>query len=238
MTTETKRNKITRLFLLFAVIVITFYLLVPYYLIYCRDLKEKKVIADLRQSNFSDEILKHANNNHISYYKNSFDEGNIKEKSPDSQKKDSDNNIPDENQTSKVSQSEWIGDCILIIPDISLEKIVYTGNNREQHLENYELITASPDMKYINGGNYIICGHASRLYGHSLNRLKEVKKGTKIQIQTKDKTDEYIINKVTYENMNQTSQYCKQTIENTVTIISCAKYISKESYIVIYAEKK
>lgn len=136
------------------------------------------------------------------------------------------------------SQSKWIGDCVLVIPDIDLEKIVYTGKNREQHLENYELITASENMKYTNGGNYIICGHASRLYGHSLNRLKEVKKGTKIQIWTRDKMEEYIVNQVTYQNMNQTSQYCNQTQSNTLTIISCAKYVSKESYIVIHAKRK
>ena len=143
-----------------------------------------------------------------------------------------------ENPISVNSQPEWVGDCILMIPDINLEKIVYTGKNREEHLKNYELITASENMKYTNGGNYIICGHASRLYGHSLNRLKEVKKGTKIQIQTKDKKEEYIVNEVTYENMNKTSEYCNQTMNNTLTIISCAKYVSEESYIVIHAKRK
>lgn len=142
------------------------------------------------------------------------------------------------NKSDTSTESKWIGDCILSIQDIDLTKIVYTGKDRNQHLENYELITANDNMKYSNGGNYIICGHASRLYGHSLNRLKEVKKGAIIKIQTKDKSDEYIVTQVTYENMNKTSQYCNQTQENTLTIVSCAKYISNDSYIVVHAKRK
>ena len=131
---------------------------------------------------------------------------------------------------------KWLGDCILEIPDIDLKKIVYTGEEREKHLENYELITAASDMYYKSGGNYIICGHASRLYGHSLNRLKEIKKGMDIYIQTKEQKDHYIVKKVSYQSMNETSNYCKQSDQKVITIISCAKYISEHSYIVIEAE--
>lgn len=132
----------------------------------------------------------------------------------------------------------WKGDSILFIPDINLEKIVYTGAERMEHLNQYKLITATDNMQYKNGGNYIICGHASRLYGHSLNRLGEIEEGNLIYIQTRDHIDEYIVKKVFYENMNKTSEYCNQTDERTLTIISCAKYISKESYIVIQAKLK
>ena len=127
------------------------------------------------------------------------------------------------------------GDCILSIPDIELEKIVYTGANRLEHLKEYGLATAADNMHYANGGNYIICGHASRLYGHSLNRIREIQKGTLIYIKTSDCIDRYIVDKVTFENMNETDRYCNQTLEQRITIISCAKYISKESYIVIQA---
>lgn len=127
-------------------------------------------------------------------------------------------------------------DCILSIPVINLIKNVYTGANRTEHLERYELVTATDDMQYKNGGNYIICGHASRLYGHSLNRIKEIQKGDIIFVKTVNKTDKYIVNKVSYENMYNTSNYCNQTIQKSLTIISCAKYVSDESYIVIYAE--
>lgn len=132
----------------------------------------------------------------------------------------------------------WKGDCILFIPAINLEKIVYTGSKRMEHLNQYELITAADNMQYKNGGNYIICGHASRLYGHSLNRIKEVKVGDLLYIQTKSRLDEYIVKKVFFADMNQTSIYCNQTSKKTITILSCAKYISKDSYIVIQAELK
>ncbi len=132
----------------------------------------------------------------------------------------------------------WKGDCILFIPTINLEKIVYTGSNRMEHLNQYELTTAADNMQYKNGGNYIICGHASRLYGHSLNRIKEVKEGNLLYIQTKSRLDEYIVKKVFFADMNQTSKYCNQTSRKTITILSCAKYISKDSYIVIQAELK
>lgn len=129
-------------------------------------------------------------------------------------------------------------DCVIEIPDINLSKIVYTGKDREKRLEQYELITASADMKYSNGGNYIICGHASRLYGHSLNRIKEVHKGALIQIWANKKVDEYVVDEVSYEDMNQTSKYCEQTDKQQLTIISCARYISDHSYIVIKAVRK
>lgn len=132
----------------------------------------------------------------------------------------------------------WKGDCILFIPEINLEKIVYTGTKRTEHLKQYELVTASDNMQYKNGGNYIICGHASRLYGHSLNRIREVKEGNLLYIQTKQQLDEYVIKKVFFVDMNNTSKYCNQTSQQTVTILSCAKYISKNSYIVIQAELK
>lgn len=135
-------------------------------------------------------------------------------------------------------KSKKTGDCIIEIPDIDLAKIVYTGKDREKHLQNYELITATDDMKYSQGGNYIICGHASRLYGHSLNRIKEIKKGTEILITDNNKTDKYIVNKVYYSNMMDTDNYCRQNNKKEITIISCAKYISKESYIIINALPK
>ena len=137
-----------------------------------------------------------------------------------------------------TSEKQWIGDCIIYIPSIDLKKIVYTGNQREEHLENYELVTANGDMKYEYGGNYIICGHASRLYGHSLNRLKELKTGAAIQIITPDYTDEYTVSTIKFENMYQTDNYCNQSRKNMLTILSCAKYVSNETYIVIQAIKK
>lgn len=136
----------------------------------------------------------------------------------------------------KAGQSSQQSDCIISIPSIDLEKKIYTGSNRLKYLEQYELVTATDNMTYANGGNYIICGHASRLYGHSLNRIKEIKKNDIIYIQTANKRDKYIVYEVYYENMNNTSEYCVQTEERMLTIISCAKYISKESYIIIHAK--
>lgn len=133
------------------------------------------------------------------------------------------------------NKEKWVGDCILTIPDINLEKIVYSGDNRLEHLKEYGLATASDTMEYKNGGNYIICGHASRMYGHSLNRIKEVKKGDTIYIKTRNGSDRYIVKQVRFENMNKTSRYCNQTETRQLTIISCAKYVSKSSYIVITA---
>lgn len=128
-------------------------------------------------------------------------------------------------------------DCIIQIPAIDLEKFVYTGTQREKYLDEYKLVTASDDMEYRNGGNYIICGHASRLYGHSLNRLKELKAGDKIYIKTAKQSDEYIIKAVSFENRNNTKDYYVQNTKPLITIVSCAKYISSESYIIIQAVK-
>lgn len=225
-------------FLLFTIFLIIL-CLSPYYFIYNKELEEKRTIDQLIEITSEDANLRNeeSQNNVSCYDILSF---TTRQSKSDNMlaSKPSNGSSETNRKSSPKTDAKWIGDCILMIPDINLTKIVYTGKNREKHLENYELITANDTMKYQNGGNYIICGHASRLYGHSLNRLKEVKKGTIIQIQTKDKMDEYIVNQITYENMNQTNQYCNQTQENTLTIISCAKYISDDSYIVVHAKLK
>lgn len=231
------RNKI-----IFRIIMVSFFLFLLYYLglyykIYITESKEKKAVQLWKKEQIQKQILIPSHDD-IMYYKFRYykplknpaylhNSVLITGESSETNEKE---NLTQEENPSK--------DCILSISDINLEKIVYTGKEREFHLKNYELITANADMQYKNGGNYIICGHASRLYGHSLNRLQEVKKDTIIEIISKNKTERYIVNKVNYENMYETSRYCNQTNEKTLTIISCAKNISRESYIVIQAEIK
>ena len=215
------------------------YYLGLYYKIYVTESKEKKAIQLWKQLQVQEQVL-NPSHRHITHYKykyNEFFKNSVyphhsalkTEESPQTETNEKEN-IPQ-----KENQSE---DCILSIPNINLEKFVYTGRDRDLHLKNYELVTADANMRYKNGGNYIICGHASKLYGHSLNRLQEVKKDTIIEIITPNKTEQYIVYKVNYENMYETSQYCNQTREKNLTIISCAKNISKESYIVIHAKIK
>lgn len=127
-------------------------------------------------------------------------------------------------------------DCILMIPSIDLKKYVYNGSQREVHLEQYELVTATHDMEYQNGGNYIICGHYSKLYGHSLNRLKEISVDDEVTIWKDSVKTQYRVSSVSYINMNNTTQYCNQTNNKQITIVSCAKYIGEDKYIVVKCE--
>lgn len=202
--------------------VLFMYYLHSYMILYLKDQKERKEIQQM-ECNLFPSILTGL---HVPYQKMEL---YIVDAVPESIMK---SKLSDNSSNYKKS---WKGDCILSIPEIELEKIVYTGTERLDYLKEYGLATASDNMQYANGGNYIICGHASRLYGHSLNRIKEIQKGTLIYIKTPDGKDEYIVDNVTFENMYETSKYCNQTPEQRVTIISCAKYISKESYIVIQA---
>lgn len=201
-------------------LIIFLYNFLSYYKLYIREQKEKNAIHILEDRKIQQEEEKRNIRNTVI----------TKKEPPDLIS--TEKNFMDEHNSNDIEEGS---DVIVCITDINLEKFVYTGNNRDTHLTNYELITADEKMKYENGGNYIICGHASRLYGHSLNRIKEVKKGTMIEIKYKDSLDKYIVTSVSYPNMFDTSQYCNQTTERTLTIISCAKYISKESYIVIHA---
>ena len=151
------------------------------------------------------------------------------------------NDVDKVNDTSAIDSNNKskdldVADCILIIPSIDLKKYVYTGKQREVHLEQYELITATDDMKYQNGGNYIICGHYSKLYGHSLNRLKEITRSDDVIIWKNNKKTKYKVSSITYVNMNNTEQYCKQSKEQQITIISCAKYEGANKYIVVKCE--
>lgn len=143
---------------------------------------------------------------------------------------------PKESDDNKEDKLPKGFDCIISIPSISLEKIVYTGNSREQYLSQYDLITATDDMRYGNGGNYIVCGHNSQLYGHSLNRLKEVKEGDYVYINSNDILHKYIVYSKEFQTMSDTSLYCVQTEQRELTIISCAKYIGPDKYIVIKCE--
>ena len=216
--------------IIFLVICLLISLLYSYRInkIHTIELQETKKIDDMK--------LQYNKTKNSCYNKNPYKNlSDDRESNNDQQSITIDNNqknqlIEDNNNNQKI-----IEDCIIEIPDIDLAKIVYSGVDREKKLDDYDLITAASDMKFSNGGNYIICGHASRLYGHSLNRLKEVHKGTLIQIWANNEVKNYKINKVYYENMNDTNKYCKQTGKSEITIISCAKYISQESYIIIKA---
>ena len=226
-------NKKQIFFVCFCFVVLLWYSC-SYLNIYMHEMKEKEAIHYILHKEDKDSV-------EISV------DGNIDNKSGKIGKE-----IDVDNKSNNVSQSyndknqeAYIPegmDCVISIPCIDLEKIVYTGTDREKHLQKYELITATPDMKYFNKGNYIICGHASRLYGHSLNRLREIKVGDKVYIRyynslKENISEEYIVESVTYEVMNDTSKYCKQTEEQVVTIISCAKYIAPNNYIVIKCKK-
>jgi sortase A len=150
------------------------------------------------------------------------------------EKKQSSSNSYEREQTATYIDENV--DCVIRIPAIQLEKVVYTGTDRLSHLEQYELITASEDMKYINGGNYIICGHASRLYGHSLNRIKEIKAGDLIYVDTKEGTDTYTVKKISFADRDKSCDFFSQSDVPTLTIISCARYVSDKSYIIVQAQ--
>ena len=139
------------------------------------------------------------------------------------------------NSTDKTDSNNDV-DCIISIPDIDLLKNVYTGSKRNTYLEQYNLITATDDMKFENGGNYIICGHSSRLYGHSLNRIKEIEKKALIYILYNNKKYTYSVKRIYYDHKNNISTYFDQTDNPQITIVSCAKYFSEDGYIIIQAE--
>lgn len=169
---------------------------------------------------------------------NNFDDTNTL-KSYEKQTSEDDNVVSrdKEKSTENISLSVKDEDCIIYIDEIDFAKIVYTGTERMDHLSQYDLVTATDDMRYSNGGNYIVCGHSSRLYGHSLNRLKEVQPGYHIRIRTDNDEIKYIVDNVIYENMNNTDTYCQQSNNDEITIISCAKYISPNHYIVVHGIK-
>ncbi len=223
------KSKIKKAAISFAFVIIAILsvkCLSKYISIYMLEHKEEEKIREMEQNLFPDVLpdlqtqYTHIDNPSAKPHANT--DTDIWKKNPDSSK------IAGQNRN-------WTGDCILSIPDIELKKIVYTGTDRMEHLAQYSLVTASDTMKYINGGNYIICGHASRLYGHALNRIREIKKGNRLYIETSHGKDCYIVQQIKYEKMKETSRYCNQTSQRQITIISCAKYVSKESYIVITA---
>lgn len=139
------------------------------------------------------------------------------------------------NSTNKTDPNNDV-DCIISIPDIDLLKNVYTGSKRNTYLEQYNLITATDDMEFANGGNYIICGHSSRLYGHSLNRIKEIKKKALIYILYNNKKYTYSVKRIYFDHKDNINTYFNQTENPQITIVSCAKYFSEDGYIIIQAE--
>lgn len=205
------------------IIIITFsffcYFIRQYWDINHTEQNEKKRIRHIEQeNNFED------TNTLKSYEKQTSEDDNVVSRAK-------------EKSTENISLSVKDEDCILYIDEIDFAKIVYTGTERMSHLSQYDLVTATDDMRYSNGGNYIVCGHSSRLYGHSLNRLKEVQPGYHIRIRTDNDEIKYIVDNVIYENMNNTDTYCQQSNYDEITIISCAKYVSPNHYIVVHGIK-
>lgn len=194
---------------------------------------EKEIIKNTRETNYShedetDDVAEHKNllNSEIDPKDNIMQNDTNHENG----EKNTNSTVPIEQAAEQLPKGF---DCIINIPSISLEKIVYTGNSRDERLQQYNLITATEDMKYVNGGNYIICGHYSQLYGHSLNRLQDVNEGDYVYIDSNNTIYKYKVQTVTFESMTDTSSFCKQTEEKELTIISCAKYVGPDQYIVV-----
>jgi len=225
----------------YIILIIIVFCLVIYYAYICvrvlvREEQEKitiqKLIFDENEEDefdWSDEYISDWNNEY---------QRDKKEKYPLLNQNDSSQYITDVDASTSEQKDYRNYDCILSIPKIDLMKYVYSGKNRMKRLENYELITASEDMYYKNGGNYIICGHASQLYGHSFNRLNELNIGDIVYVWYNESREEYIIKSITYNNMNYSNEYCNQTQKNELTILSCAKHVGPNEYIIIKCMKQ
>ena len=127
-------------------------------------------------------------------------------------------------------------DCELVIPSISLDRVVVAGGDLDYNLNRYLLTAGSVDMRYDQGGRYIILGHMSANYGHSLNRLHEVKPGDSLYIRKNDGVcDTYVVQTVETRPQEEIAEYTQQTGERLVTVVTCDSAGYTSNYIVVTA---
>ena len=122
-------------------------------------------------------------------------------------------------------------DSILVINKINLKKAIIRGNNNDYNLDRYYFVTADQEA-VLGEDNYIIYGHCSQTYGHSFNRLEELKAGDKFQLIQEAQTFTYVVSDVRRELREDAAPYL-DTGMNTVQFLSCEK--KRESG---YSEKR
>lgn len=117
--------------------------------------------------------------------------------------------IPEENE--KTQETETLSDsqektsgnyntvesevkCVLYIPDISLEKAVYRGEN-DYNLSRYRLVEGLIDMT-LGETCYMIFGHDSYNKGASFSRLAELNAGAKIFLKYEGGERQYMVSAI------------------------------------------
>ena len=103
------------------------------------------------------------------------------------------NNIWDENinPTMDLMHLASITDGILTIDRINLRVPIlneYTGRNLDISINS-----VNPRVRMGDTGNYVLTGHASRIFGRHFNRLRELSPGDKIVVENKSERFEYIV---------------------------------------------
>ena len=117
---------------------------------------------------------------------------------------------------------------ILRIPDINLKSPILVGDTKENL--NVGVCEVKGSVKAGEAGNYILAGHYSRIYGRHFNRLKEVKPGTSIFVDSATGTYEYIVyEKIEKVDAKDTSVVPIGISESNITLITC-DYATGEPY--------
>ena len=95
-----------------------------------------------------------------------------------------------EEVTEEVVDYSGTIDCVLSIPQIDICRVVITGGDMDYNLDRHLFVTMQQNMVY-GESSYVIGGHQSFIYGHSMNRLEELDIGDSIYIIKDDISYEY-----------------------------------------------
>lgn len=131
-------------------------------------------------------------------------------------------------------------DSVMVIDKINLKKVIIRGKDNNYNLDKYYFVTASQSAS-LGEDNYVIYGHCSKTYGHSFNRLEELKAGDSFYLIQGDAVYDYIINEVRRELRKDAASYL-DTGKDTVQLVSCerqkAKGYSEKRLIIVTAERE
>ncbi|MGM1048311.1 MAG: class D sortase [Bacillota bacterium] len=135
-----------------------------------------------------------------------------------------------ENASSNLS-SYPNAEGILMIEKIDLLQPILHGATQK----NLNTTVASVENTGRAGeiGNYAVAGHRNRTYGRNFNRLDEIEKGDKIQVNNGEKTFEYTVTEKLYVKPEEVWVLDPNGKDKEITLITCHPMVNPTHRIIV-----
>ncbi|WP_106766742.1 class D sortase [Paenibacillus faecalis] len=137
----------------------------------------------------------------------------------------------EDRKDSSLSSYNPNAEGILMIEKINLRQPILRGATTN-HL-NISVASVENTGKAGEVGNYAVAGHRNRTYGRNFNRLDEMKKGDKIQVNNGEEQFEYTVTEKLYVKPEEVWVLEPNGKDKEITLITCHPMVNPTHRIIV-----